>query len=227
MATVAQSLVIGFDHHVLAAQPHIHHQLASLYCRVFEGEPFNEYRQCSACNRYFSRDEVEKQGIRSCSNGHRETPLVVAWELNSVKRDILAQASEAGFYGVNAFLGHDLVGFAWARLITWEEVRAHWSSEVVDMVQYRTSLNELVYFDELGVDPFARRQGIGRTMVNSICSWAKQNHPHTLSLLRTHMQSPARRIFERAGYTKFADDSEFGAGRIMMFKDVCGNFVTD
>jgi ribosomal protein S18 acetylase RimI-like enzyme len=217
--------VIRFDPHLLRSQPKVYDQLARLYCDVFAGEPFNEYRQCPVCNKYFSHDQVELQGISSCSNGHAKSPLKIAWEVEPVKVEIMDQASEPGFCGFLALTQEDLAGFSWARIITFEELRRHWDKEIVDVVQSRTALGELVYFDELGVDPKKRGLGIGRKLVSSICKWAKDEHGELLTLLRTHQNSPARHLFESAGYQKFAQDSEYGEGRIMMILDLCKNLV--
>ena len=170
---------------------------------------------------YFNHQQVEVEGVRFCENNHPKTEIVPAWEVEKVKVEILDQSSEQGFFGVLAFLNQKVVGFAWARVILFPEVRKHWGDKIIDKVQpYAKTLN-LVYFDELAVDLKKRNKGLGKEMVVFVCRWAKQEHPDDMTLLRTHKDSPAKHIYESIGYIIFADDTEYGGGRVMMKADRC------
>ncbi|MFH1898861.1 MAG: GNAT family N-acetyltransferase [Patescibacteria group bacterium] len=216
------TLMSRFDAKVLRSKPQVLHQLAELYCDIFSMDPnFGEYRQCPVCKGYFNHQQVEVEGVRFCENNHPKTEIVPAWEVEKVKVEILDQSSEQGFFGVLAFLNQKVVGFAWARVILFPEVRKHWGDKIIDKVQpYAKTLN-LVYFDELAVDLKKRNKGLGKEMVVFVCRWAKQEHPDDMTLLRTHKDSPAKHIYESIGYIIFADDTEYGGGRVMMKADRC------
>ena len=217
-------VVFDFDHHYLNEHDNVLDQLSELYCKVFSlDEKFGEYRQCPICKCYFNFHQVEEQGITTCSHGHEEVDLVLAWDPICVKDEILEQSSESGFKGVLAIHDSCVIGFAWARLLSFEEVRKHWKGEVIDEIQPISRYDSLVYFDELGVDPDKRCKGLGNYMVQQITKWARENFPDHMALLRTHQDSHARPLFEKAGFVKFNDDTEFGDGRIMMKADRCEN----
>lgn len=218
--------ITRFDAECLRSMPQVLHQLAELYCNIFSLDPnFGEYRQCPVCGAYYNQHQVEVEGIRTCENNHPKADIIPAWEVEKVKLEILDQASEPGFFGVIALKDSVVVGFAWARSISFDEVRKHWGDTIVDKVQPFAKTDNLVYFDELGVNPNARAKGIGRGMVDAICRWAKLEHPEDMTLLRTHFNSPARRIFESAGYVIFSDDTEYGGGRVMMKADRCAELT--
>lgn len=214
--------ITKFDADYLRSKPQVLHQLAELYCNIFSLDPnFGEYRQCPTCGAYYNQQQVEVEGISTCEKDHPKTDIVPAWEVEKVKIEILDQANEPGFFGVITFKDSVVVGFAWVRSISFDEVRKHWGDTIVDKVQPLAKTENLVYFDELGVNPDARTKGVGRGMVEAICRWAKQEHPEDMTLLRTHANSPARKIFEFSGYVIFSDDTEYGGGRVMMKADRC------
>ena len=218
------SLIIQFDRHVLRSKPKVLRDLAELYCNVFSLDPnFGEYRQCPTCSRYFNYEQVESEGIHVCDNNHPETTLVYAWEQDKVEDEILTQAAEPGFYGANALLHGKLVGFAWARVISFNEVRKHWGDTIIDLAQPHAQTDLLVYFDELAVGLEARDRGLGKGMARFICEWAKREHPEDMTLLRTHRNSKAKGIYEALGYEVFADDTEYGGGRVMMKANRCSD----
>lgn len=215
-----------FDAEMLGREQGVLLQLAQLYCDTFSLDPnFGEYRQCPNCKRYYNYEQVEQQGITACSNDgkHVTVALVPAWEPESVKKEILGQAGEENFHGVLALAGMSVVGFAWARVITFSEVRAHWGDQVVNQLQPLLESDVVVYFDELGVSQDWRSRGIGKSLVVGVSSWAKINFSGKMSLLRTHERSHARLIFERVGYEFFANDTEYGSGRVMMKIGKCGS----
>lgn len=213
---------VVFDASVLKGDHEQWRDLTTLYCDIFSLDPnFGEYRQCPICSRYFNYQQVEVDGVCTCDDGHAEVELQLAWDVEKVMGEILEQASEPGFFGVVTYQGGALVGFAWSRVISFDEVRKHWGDAIVDQVQPLSSKSNLFYFDELGVGLQARNQGLGREMVEFICRWAKTELPGTLGLLRTHSASPARGIFEAMGFEIFASDTEFGGGRVMMKIDDC------
>ena len=167
--------------------------------------------------------QVESEGIRTCDNGHSRTKLAIAWEPDKVEVEIVTQAGESGFYGANAFLHGKLVGFAWARVISFDEVRKHWGDTIINLAQPHAQTDSLVYFDELAVALEARDMGFGKGMAEFVCKWAKREHPNDMTLLRTHRDSRAKGIYKAIGYEVFADDTEYGGGRVMMKANRCSD----
>ena len=206
----------------LRSDPEELHQLSQLYCNIFSLDPFfGEYRQCPVCGAYYNQHQVEVGNIHTCDKNHSVTELIPAWDVENVKLEILDQASEPGFFGVIALQESEVVGFAWARLISFEEIKNHWGDTLVAKVQPIAKTGNVYYFDELGVNPEARSKGVGRILADAVCSWGKKTHPEDLSLLRTHSKSNARKIFGSLGYVVFSEDTEYGAGRVMLKIDRC------
>jgi ribosomal protein S18 acetylase RimI-like enzyme len=217
-------LVTQFDTHLLRTKPECLHALADLYCRIFSLDPnFGEYRKCPTCKQYFNYEQVENDGVRDCQNDHPKVAIVPAWEPDKVGEEILHQSEEEGFFGAQVTLNGEIVGFAYVRYLSLKQIGEEWGDSIVKMIKPVCSGDQVIYFDELGVDIKSRRIGLGKELVRFICRWARENHPEKMTILRTHYNSPARGIFEGVGYRKFADDTEYGGGRIMMKVDKCYN----
>lgn len=50
------------------------------------------------------------------------------------------------------------------------------------------------------VSPEARREGIGRALVDVVIDWARRNNAETVELWVTETNDPARRLYERCGF---------------------------
>jgi len=217
--------ISSFSHSSLLAHPTLLTSMAELYCYVFRHDPnFAEYMQCPSCKKYFS-EEVVVAGLQYCPSCSSHPKLVVAWEADSVKCDILSQSNSPWFAGAQISDGKVCSGFAWLWGMPFSQVRKEWGNQIANMIAPHVSTQQrTVYLDETAVHPDLRGQGFGKELVRRICAEAKRDHPNEVAILRTHARSHARKIFESVGFRFLCDDSEFGSGRIMMMLNRCSDF---
>ena len=205
-------------------------ELSKLYCSVWTDDVnFNEYMTCKVCGNYFSRRQVEIEGIKTCSgnnNNHEETTLVIAWDPDTVSNEeILGNLKKyaENFYGIYAFdeKAKIIVGFTWAWLEKAQDIKDKWGQDIANKLGQEDS----TYYSEIAVIPSEvyRKKGIGSDLCFWLCFWISEAFPENPSFLRTHKNSPARKMFEKAGYRYFADDPQHGDGRIMMKIDLGKN----
>lgn len=192
-------------------------ELSKLYCDTWRyDENFQEYRQCPICKKYFSYEQVEKSGIGTCNTGHRLVNLVEAWEPDKVSlqiREDMHLPGFSGFFALNEF-GH-VIGFSWAWLMSLSDIKASWGDDIVSLL--KNPSKQVLYYSELGVRKDFRRMGYGSALVYKVLEKSiSENPPEMTTLLRTHCNSRARKVFEDAGYRIFADDTMYGCGRVMM-----------
>jgi len=217
-------LYVQFDHFTLVENNGIADKLAEFYCSIWMYDPnFKEYRQCPVCHKYYSFEDSQS-GITSCygSGSHAQTDLVDAWDPKDVKRDLLELTSDhSRFFGAVAVVPQTgrIVGFSWAKLMNASDVSRHWGPPVSTMLLQLGESDEFVYYNEIATDLNFRKRGIASRLCKMVCRWAKDNHPNKVTFLRTHASSPARILFEKMGYVYFAEDNEYGEGRIMMKVD--------
>lgn len=218
-------VVTPFDYGTLLRSPNFLKQLAETYCNLWMFDPhFGEYRKCPACQRYFNENQVEHEGVRHCSNGHPETELIPGWVPAEVALEILEQAQVKGFYGcVAAGLElSELVGFAWAREISADEVRETWGNEF--LATLKTHVEEpYMYFDEFAVIVPRRGEGIGKMLAVNVATYMRDNYPDRLFFLRTHENSSAVGIYKDLGFETIGPDTQHGGGRIMMSLFPCSS----
>lgn len=223
---------VPFNHQILTENTQDLQRLAQFYCNLWMFDTnFGEFKKCPICEKYYNEEECLT--ITSCSGvdtPHKETVLVPGWEVNSVIKDILEETDIYGedFYGAYA-LDIDtqkIIGFVWGWLEPKDKICKRWKESTLALLNNKDS----TYFAEIALDPtklpkelqtenkkYIYRGGkIGQNMCNMLLSWMKEKYPDSPSFLRTHKDSPARKMFEKAGYRYFADDPEHGDGRIMM-----------
>lgn len=191
--------------------------LAEMYCNIWRfDENFQEYHQCPKCKKYYSFEAVTQRNVTHCARRHESAKLVEAWEVPSVAKYIRESMDNPGFSGFMAMdKSGTVLGFSWAYHMPIAKVRKNWGSEVV--AKLKKPSRTVLYFSELGVLPEKRCRGHGNHLVRLVLEKAiGENSPKMTSLLRTHGDSHARTVFSTAGYKKFANDTMYGGGRILM-----------
>lgn len=229
---------ISFDHQSIKSDPIRLRKLAEFYCNLWMyDENFGEFKKCVVCEKFYNEEECKT--ITSCSGillPHPPTPLVIGWDTEKEIQDILdlTLKYDKKFYGVYALdLDTDkIIGFTWGWLENVETIisewksKGRWETEIVD----KLGRTDSTYYAEIAIDPTKlpleqqteknkyvyRERKIGNAMCRMLLTWMKENYPNNPSFLRTHKKSPARNMFEKAGYRYFAEDPQHGDGRIMM-----------
>jgi ribosomal protein S18 acetylase RimI-like enzyme len=212
--------LVEFDHHFLVNNPAKLEELARVYCSIWErDENFKEYRICHYCNKYFSWEQVEIEGIKTCVKCGR--PLELAWNPEEVKKEILEQSKSKIFSGILVIdkNGH-IQGFAWATSISFEDVQSKWGPSICTQIKEKNHETPLlIYFDEFAVTKEYRGKGIGTALAKKVLKKILNvpQHQQYLSFLRTHKNSPAVRIYQKLGYKILCEDTQYGGGRILMY----------
>lgn len=229
-------LVVQFDKYTLSEHPKIKNELAEFYCSIWMHDPnFGEYRQCPVCKTYFDERQVEQENVTSCSGSseesHATTALVLAWDPEYVKTEILDPDTQLGpkFFGAVAVdtLTQDIIGFSWGKIRLFSDVESSFGQDVSNLVRVNDTQKELAYYSEIATATNRRGQGIGKSLCRMVTNWMKTKYPNLPGLLRTHQKSPARYLFEKAGFTYFADDPMYGDGRILLKVDSCSNLTPE
>ena len=224
-------LVVEFTHDTFTRFPRILQELSEFYCNIWRYDPnFKEYKQCPVCGAYYSYEDW-KDGVRNCANlsAHKRLEVLVdAWRAEDVAADLLRLVADpARFFGAVAVdsKSQSIIGFTWVRLMSTAEMQQHWKPPVSCALMRESCCDDFVYYNEIAVDQSFRGRGIASRLCAMACNWAKNNYPQYTTFLRTHANSPARGLFEKFGYTFFADDNEHGGGRIMMMVPTCADLV--
>lgn len=212
-----------FDHAALIENPTLLQELARFYCSIWMKDPnFGEYKKCPVCDKYYNEDQVEKDGVTTCSgvtSPHPTVDLIAAWEPEKVAdEELLGNTTQYGdnFFGIYA-LDEDsgkIVGFTWGWLESAEKIKEKWGVLIVQKLGGIDS----TYYSEIAVDPSPtyRGKGIGKTLCSMLTMWMASAYPDLPSFLRTHKDSFAKKMFAEVGYCYFAKDPQHGDGRIMM-----------
>ncbi len=195
-------------------------QLSRFYCNIWRYDPnFAEYKQCPNCSRYFSLNYCETN--LSCDKCN--IVLVEAWDEKSVAETICDLVSlKNNFFGAVALLpdtSDTIIGFTWGYNKKLSEITDETVFKAVN-----NSTGYVPYFNEIASDPSFRHKGVGSSLCKMLVQWMKHTNPSLPGYLHTHENSPARRLFEKAGYRMLCYDEELGGGRIYMSIDKCGNF---
>lgn len=186
--------------------------LCNVYCAIWErDEHFGEYRQCPSCQKYFSYDEVEVQGVVDCTQCG--TQLVAAWVPIAVGLNLLEIADHHSFAGVILKHGESVVGFSWGRLYSVDELSTRLGSAYNVLHDLNPSALHGFYLEELGILPEYRGHGYGRKLVLEVLSQPFCRYPNVVGALSTHQDSPSVHIYSKLGYGKIADHPA-GQGRI-------------
>jgi len=194
---------------------------------------FKEYRYCPSCHRYYSQDEVENQKILTCkgsSSRHPEVKLEKRWTPEFVEQELAPLLSlNEDFFGSLAISKTDnkVVGFVWGYVISLSEISKSWSPDIVSKINEETPCTKIAYFQEIGTDTSLRGYGIGSSLCASLTSWMKYSYPSLPAYLHTHQQSPAFKLFSKAGYRHFAKSDSVNSGRIIMFAPSCSQLTPE
>lgn len=229
--TKMSTMIFPIDRGFLLEKPEVLRRLVELYIDIWRYDPnFQEYKMCPECRHYYSHDDVEVQGVSTCSNGHQTSILVEAWDPQEVSEELLQATLRTDFCGaivVNEM--GDILGFAWAESMTYDELVAYWGADVIGLLDLDSNMSNMkcIYFDELALAFGLRGQGLGKSLVHYICNWMRDQHPTAMTMLRTHANSPARYIYEKIGYSIFADDPQYGDGRVLMYAFPCNKLTVE
>lgn len=217
-----------FDQHFVSNNNKFLQDLASAYCNLWRYDPnFAEYKKCpnDDCGLYFSYDYFVNQNKTYCSRCG--LPLIDAWVEEKVQETILKLTALGNdFFGAVAYdnTENKVVGFVWGLNRTFKNmIEKKEPKNILASVQNPTG--RVPYFNEIATDPNYRESGIGSQLCFMLVEWMQKNFVNIPGYLRTHKDSPARRLFERSGYVFHSNDERLGGGRIYMAIDNCA-FLT-
>ncbi len=222
---MSQFNAFQFDHQKIANSPRFISQLSTFYCNIWRYDPnFGEFKKCPICSHYFSFDYCVTQNNTVCPTCGEM--LVKAWDEDEVAKTILdLVALKENFFGAVAIIpdiSDTIIGFVWGFNKPLADVTNETVLKYVDKPAGYTP-----YFNEIATDPQSRQKGIGSTLCKMLVSWMKRTSPSVPGYLRTHECSPARKLFEKAGYSLLCYDDQVGGGRIFMAVDKCANLTPD
>lgn len=214
-----------FDHQKIVNSPTFLPQLSMFYCNIWRYDPnFGEFKQCPNCEHYFPFSYCVTEGKNTCSDCG--AVLVEAWNENEVAETILKLLSLGeNFFGAVALtpdISDTIIGFTWGFNKPLSEIV---NETVLNYVNNPSGYSP--YYSEFASDQSYRNQGIGSDLCRMLVSWMKDSSPNIPGHLRTHENSPARRIFEKAGFRKLCYDDKVGGGRIFMVVDQCKNLTPE
>lgn len=213
-----------FDRFLVAKKPEFLHNLAKFYCNVWRFDPnFAEYQKCPNCERYYSYQFVETEKNIVCPSC--QVSLVEAWVESEVEDTILELTSlKKDFFGAVAVdnVTKNIIGFVWGLNKPLSKVE---TVDVRNAIQNKTGF--VPYFNEIATDPAYRKNGVGSQLCRMLVEWMKNTSPETPGYLHTHENSPARRLFEKAGYSFLCYDEKLGGGRIFMSIGKCADFTPE
>lgn len=218
-----------FDHAYLVENPGVLRKLAQFYVDTWKfDENFGEFMQCPGCKAYFNQHQVEVKGIKNCTHCEDHPKLVEAWNPESVAQEILEDTEKYTFYGVLIFSdSEEVIGFAWGRVISYDDVVANWSGEIVKRLNKYPDCPGIAYFDEIAVARQYRGQGLGKQLAKLVCTWMVEECSNHVAFLRTHKNSPAFRIYTKLGYEDIQEDTQYGGGRVLMMASRCADIQID
>jgi GNAT superfamily N-acetyltransferase len=216
-------LFVQFDKHTLA-NDQIRHRLLQFYCDTWKYDPnFGEYRKCPACRKFYNYNQVETNCITTCSGSvekpHNETSLVEAWTEDGVWEELLPLLEKGSdFFGAVAVVPQTerIAGFVWGYVIDFSELTSKWDPEIISRINLEMPSERVTYFQEIAVDQTFRKFGIGTVLCRMLVQWMKNEHPTLPSFLHTHRQSPAYRLFQKAGYCLYEVLPGPNVGRILL-----------
>jgi len=213
-----------FDSRLLRTNPGFLSELATFYCSIWRFDPnFAEYTKCSNCKRYYSYTFSVTERNTCCPDCGVD--LVPAWVESKVEKTIYNLAElKKDFFGAVAYdnMKKKIIGFVWGYNRPFSEVE---EPEIMAVVQ--NSTGRVPYFNEIATDPAYRQDGIGSQLCRMLVEWMRKSFPHIPGYLHTHENSPARRLFEKAGYSFLCFDGALLDGRIYMSIDKCANFTPE
>ena len=215
--------IVRFNQDSLSQNPLQKNDLLDFYCHLWMYDPnFAEYRRCPICRKFYSQQEVEVQGIRSCSGiktPHPLSNLEIGWTPEIVQKDLDPQLLMGkDFFGALAVIqsSNQVVGFVWGYAIDFSQLSKKWAPSLIEKINQLIPCQKVAYFQEIGSDPNLRGYGIGSALCKSLVSWMKTNYPDIPSMLHTHESSPAYRLFYKSGYRIFGRTDQINPGRIFM-----------
>jgi GNAT superfamily N-acetyltransferase len=71
---------------------------------------------------------------------------------------------------------------------------------------------------QMWVAPEYRANGIGRMLVDAVISWAREKNAEYLELGVTYSNSPARRLYERAGFVPWGHPEPLRPGSELLYQ---------
>lgn len=102
---------------------------------------------------------------------------------------------------VVAELDGELVGLAWARIDEHDP--------------------SLVHVHQVWVAPHGRGHGAGSALVDAVCTWARSAGAEQVELCVTCGNSPARRLYERAGFIPVGDPQALRVEGPLLAQSMC------
>lgn len=225
---MSQFPVYRFDKHFVENDDRFLHQLSSFYCNIWRFDPnFAEYKQCSnpECGKYYSYNDYHQLEIRQCQICSAD--LVEAWTEEEVEKTItkLLEMGDDNFFGAVAILPdmtNTIIGFVWGYN---RQINTIEDKNVIKAVNNPTGYTP--YFNEIASNQNFRQKGVGSALCRQLTQWMQRTSPNLPGYLHTHENSPARRLFEKAGYKFLCYDEKMGDGRIFMYVDQCKNLTPE
>lgn len=176
--------------------------LATVYAKVFQGEPWNENTKCPTTGTYYG---METRAGRSCSCCGK--PLESAYPLRKTMSDIQKELQKPNAVCVLAKSGEETVGFSWGytypssdAFVNEKYTNKKVRSRIKNLLKRVGIDGEFFYLSESGVLPEYRNQGLASRFWTTRMEVAK--HLKLPVVVRTNYQSPIVDIAKRFGMTQ-------------------------
>jgi GNAT superfamily N-acetyltransferase len=178
----------------------------------------------------YHHSPIDADGLRAISPAFRQlyrrcfaAPPWSETEADFAQLDqrLTAHLAEPAFHGMTTHHGTDLAGIVYG----WPTPAVHWQSPLYTAINTTLPAHlrpavqppalEVV---ELMVHPDHQGQGLGRTLLDRFV------HNHTHAWLATHVDAPARRLYEAAGWTELAPiESDNGVSMVLYGRERLSN----
>lgn len=143
-------------------QDHLYlNSLITCYREVFSGEPWNEWLECTICNKVFGKNDGLSPFDRCPFCGSN---LTFFWKEDAVKKDILNEIAGDAVCEIIT-IGTKVVGFCWGYPVDADSLEKKLLlPNLAKTIREKFGANQLGYIDEVGILPEYRLQGLGKKL---------------------------------------------------------------
>ncbi len=198
--------IVGFSGTDLNLYHNLLVDLTEMYCQMWEYDPnFGEYKKCHECGKFYSHAWVEANKFVTktpcCASN-----FVPAWPRKETMEKIISHGNDSTFVGYLLVEESEILGFSWGKCRWNYEMTEKLGNELYSpLLVSNPEAPACFYLEELAVSPSQRGRGYGRQLANSVLSGAVKIYPNHTSVLTTHKNSDAVKIYIKAGYAYLGD----------------------
>ncbi len=176
-------------------------QIPNLYAEVFAGPPWNEFTQCSQCQKYYGLSSKPGESSSCCN-----TQLVLAYPYEETAQYIQKELSMPNStLALLLTVNNTLFGFSWGYEINLDDfLRRKYDNEstreLVKQIMNKLEITDFFYFSECGVKEDFRGKGYATNLTEIMINKARSlNLP---MIMRTNCFSTMVAVAQRFGMTQ-------------------------